>query len=390
MLLKPPLMTDINYLPSTGLKGLKENWRNDFIAAISVALVALPLALGVAVASGVEPMAGIISCVIGGLVTTLFRGSHMAINGPAAGLIAVILGALATLECNIHYVLAAIVISGGLQVVLGLLKLGRFGKMLPSSVLQGIMAAIGVIIFAKQIHFALGTTSDAASIVDTLKDTVLMLPEANPFILMISLTGMTMLVFYKRLKNRFFHLIPAPMWVLLLSLPFVFGFDFFTEQVHTLFGKTYDIGPQFLISIPDNPLDAILYPDFSKINTWSFWTTVISINLISSIQTLAMARAVDKLDPYRRVTNLDKDLVGMGLSTMAAGMIGGLPIITVIVRSTVNVQSNAKTKWSNMYHGLLLLVFVLILSSVLQSIPLAALATILVYTGFKLGFSQRL
>lgn len=378
-------MINSNEIPSTGFKGFKENWHNDLIASISVALVALPLALGIAVASGVEPMAGILSCVIGGLVTTFYRGSHMAINGPAAGLIAVVLVGLATLEGNIHYVLAAIVISGGLQVLLGLFKLGRFGKMLPSSVLQGIMAAIGIIIFAKQIHYALGTTSNADSIIDTLKDAVYLLPEANPFVVLISLSGFLLLIFYKRINIRFFHLIPAPMWVLLISLPFVFGFDFFNEQMISLFGKDYSIGPEFLISIPDNPLDVILYPDFALIGTWPFWTTVISINLISSIQTLAMTRAVDKLDPYRRVTDLNKDLIGVGLSTMVSGALGGLPIITVIVRSTVNVQSNAKTKWSNLYHGLFLLLFVLLFSSVLQSIPLAALAIILVYTGFKLA-----
>ncbi len=375
----------MNYMPATGLKGLRENWRNDLIASISVALVALPLALGIAIASGVEPMAGILSCIIGGVVTTFFRGSHMAINGPAAGLIAVVLGGLGALDGNINYVLAAIVVSGGLQVLQGILKLGRYGRMLPSSVLQGIMAAIGLIIFTKQIHFALGTESSSDAIIATLKEAVLKLPEANPFIVAISLSGILLLVFYKKINIRFFHLIPAPMWVLIISLPFVFGFDFFTEQVRVLFGREYNLGPEFLIKIPDNPIDALLFPDFSRINTVPFWTTVISINLIASIQTLAMARAVDKLDPYKRVTNLDKDLIGMGLSSMAAGAIGGLPIITVIVRSTVNIQSNAKTKWSNMYHGLFLLVFVLILAPVLQSIPLAALAAILVFTGFKLA-----
>ena len=381
-------MLNSNEIPSTGFKGLKENWHNDLIAAISVALVALPLALGIAVASGVEPMAGILSCIIGGVVTTFYRGSHMAINGPAAGLIAVVLVGLSTLEGNIHYVLAAIVISGGLQVLLGLFKLGRFGKMLPSSVLQGIMAAIGIIIFSKQIHYALGTTSSDGSILETLKEAFYLLPEANPFVVLISLSGMLLLIFYKRINIRFFHLIPAPMWVLLISFPFVFGFDFFNEHIQSLFGNDYSIGPEFLISIPDNPLDVILYPDFAKIGTWPFWTTVISINLISSIQTLAMTRAVDKVDPYRRVTDLNKDLIGVGLSTMVSGALGGLPIITVIVRSTVNVQSNAKTKWSNLYHGLFLLLFVLLFSSVLQSIPLAALATILVYTGFKLASPQ--
>ena len=146
-------MKTLNSIPAVGIKGLKENWRNDLSAAISVSLVALPLALGIAVASEVSPMAGVLSAIIGGVVTTFFRGGHLAINGPAAGLIAVILGGLVALDGNINYVLAAIVVSGGIQTILGFLKMGRFAKLLPSSVLHGILAAIGVIIFTKQIIF---------------------------------------------------------------------------------------------------------------------------------------------------------------------------------------------------------------------------------------------
>lgn len=378
-------MPERENIPLTGFNGIRENWRNDVIASLSVALVALPLALGIAVASGVAPMAGILSAIIGGVVTTFFRGSHMAINGPAAGLIAVILGGLAALDGNINYVLAAIVISGALQVILGFLKMGRYAKMFPSSVLHGILAAIGVIIFAKQIHFALGTTSDANTIIGTLQDAIYQLPEANPFVVSVSLTGILILIFYKKIRFKFFHLLPAPMWALVVALPFVFGFDFFYEHTRTFLGREYSMGPQFLISIPDNPLESIMHPDFGMIGTSAFWLTVVSITLIASVETLASARAVDKLDPYKRVTDLDKDLVGVGLSTMVSGALGGLPIITVIVRSTVNVQNNAKTKWANLYHGLFLILFVLILSPVLSSIPLAALAAILVHTGLKLA-----
>lgn len=372
-------------IPKTGFKGLKENWRSDLSAAISVALVALPLALGIAVASGVSPMAGILSAIIGGVVTTFFRGGHLAINGPAAGLIAVILGGLVALDGNINYVLAAIVVSGGIQIILGILKMGRFAKMLPSSVLHGILAAIGVIIFAKQAHYALGTTSSAETTIGTLIDIFYKLPEINPFVFLVSLVGILVLVFYKKIKYKFIRIIPAPMWVLLLALPIVFGFDFFNEHSISLFGNTYGVGPKLLIDIPDNPLDSIMHPDFGMVGTMAFWLTVLSITMIASVETLASARAVDKLDPYKRTTNLNKDLVGVGLSTMVSGALGGLPIITVIVRSTVNVNSNAKTKWSNLYHGIFLILFVLILAPVLRSVPLAALAAILVHTGFKLA-----
>jgi MFS superfamily sulfate permease-like transporter len=378
-------MSEYKNIPSEGLKGLKENWRNDLSAAVSVSLVALPLALGIAVASGVSPMAGILSAIIGGVVTTFFRGSNLAINGPAAGLIAVILGGLVVLEGNINYVLAAIVVSGAIQVLLGFLKMGRFAKLLPSSVLHGILAAIGVIIFAKQAHYAIGTVSTSDTIIGTLIDVFKSFPDANPFVFLISFLGILILVSYKKINYKFIRIIPAPMWVLLLALPIVFGFDFFTEHSISLFGLEYGVGPKLLIEIPKNPLDSIMHPDFGMVGTSAFWITVLSITTIASVVTLASARAVDKLDPYKRTTNLNKDLIGVGLSTMVSGALGGLPIINVIVRSTVNVNSNAKTKWSNLYHGIFLILFVLILAPLLRSVPLAALAAILVHTGFKLA-----
>ena len=372
-------------IPSSGIRGLKQNWRSDILAAISVSLVALPLALGIAVASEVTPMAGILSAIIGGVVTTFFRGGHVSINGPAAGLIAAILGGLVALDGNIHYVLAAIVVAGAIQIIFGALKLGRFAKLLPSSVLHGILAAIGVIIFSKQIHYAFGTMSNADSTIGTLIDVFHQLPNTNPFVFVIAFIGILILIFHNKINNRFIRLIPAPMWVLLLAVPLVFAFDFFNDHQIEFFGTVYGVGPKLLIDIPDNPLDCILHPDFSRIDTSAFWLTVMSITTIATFVTLASARAVDKLDPYRRTTDLNKDLIGVGLSTMVSGALGGLPIITVIVRSTVNVNSNAKTKWSNLYHGIFLILFVLILAPVLSSIPLAALAAILLHTGFKLA-----
>ena len=158
-------MNTNHFIPHDGFKGLKENWRSDLFASISVSLVALPLALGIAVASDMSPMSGVLSAIIGGVVTTFFRGGHLTINGPAAGLIAAILGGLVALDYNINYVLAAIVVSGGIQILLGVFKLGRFAKLLPSSVLHGILAAIGVIIIAKQAPYALGTTSSADTVI---------------------------------------------------------------------------------------------------------------------------------------------------------------------------------------------------------------------------------
>jgi len=375
--------------PKKGFKGLIENWKSDLIAAVSVSLIALPLSLGIALAAGAPAMSGILSAIVGGVVTTLYRGGHVSVNGPAKGVIAVILLGIALMDDGsgqaFNYVLAAIVVSGGIQVLLGILKLGRLADIFHSSVIHGLLAAIGIIIFAKQIHVALGTYSDSPRIIQNLIDAVRYLPNANPFVVMISLAGLLLLMFHSKISNRLFHILPTPMWVIALSIPFVYFFNFFDQHSISFFGKAYEVGPKLLLDIPDNIMDSIMHPNFSKINTIEFWTTVLSILIITSIESLAIAKAIDKIDPYKRKTNLNKDLTGIGMSTMVAGMIGGLPIIAVIIRSTVNIHNGAKTKWSNMYQGLFLLLFIVVLSPIMRQVPLCAFAILLVYTGFKLA-----
>jgi len=375
--------------PKTGIKGLTENWQSDLIAAISVALIALPLSLGIALAAGAPAMSGIFSAVVGGIVTTLYRGGHISVNGPAKGVIGVILLGIALMDDGsgqaFNYVLAAVVVSGAIQMLLGILKLGRLAEVFHSSVIHGILAAIGIIIFAKQIHVAMGTYSDSPSIIQNLIDAVLYLPQANPFVILISLTGLFLLLLHSKISYRFFHFLPAPMWVITLSIPFAYLFNFFDQQTLSFLGKTYEIGPHLLLDIPDNIMDSIMHPNFNKVNTIEFWTTVFSMLIITSIESLAIAKAVDKIDPYKRKTDLNKDLTGIGLSTMVAGLIGGLPIIAVIIRSTVNIHNGAKTKWSNMYQGILLLLFIVALSPIMRKVPLSAFAILLVYTGFKLA-----
>ena len=375
--------------PKKGFRGLIENWQSDLIAAVSVSLIALPLSLGIALAAGAPAMAGIISAIVGGVVTTLYRGGHISVNGPAKGVIAVILLGIAMMDDGsgqaFNYVLAAIVVSGAIQVVLGVFKLGRLADIFHSSVIHGLLAAIGIIIFAKQIHVALGTHSDSPSIIQNLIDAVVYLPQANPFVVIIALAGLLLLLFHSKISYRIFHILPAPMLVVALSIPFVYFFNFFEPHTMSIFGKAYEVGPDLLLDIPDNIMDSIMHPNFSKINTIEFWTTVVSILIITSIESLAIAKAVDKIDPYKRKTDLNKDLIGVGLSTVAAGLIGGLPIIAVIIRSTVNIHNGAKTKWSNMYQGLLLLIFIVLLSPIMRQVPLCAFAILLVYTGFKLA-----
>ncbi len=376
-------------LPKKGIKGLLENWQNDLIAAVSVSLIALPLSLGIALAAGAPAMAGIISAVVGGIVTTLYRGGHISVNGPAKGVIAVILLGITLMDDGsgqaFNYVLAAVVVSGAIQVLLGILKLGRLADIFHSSVIHGILAAIGIIIFAKQIHVAMGTHSDSPSIIQNLVDAVKQLPQANPFVVIIALVGLLLILFHSKISYRFLNFLPAPMWVIALSIPFVYYFNFFEQHTLSFFGKAYEVGPKLLLDIPDNIMDSIMHPNFGKINTIEFWTTVLSILIITSIESLAIAKAVDKIDPYKRKTDLNKDLTGIGLSTVAAGLIGGLPIIAVIIRSTVNIHNGAKTTWSNMYQGLLLLIFIVLLSPIMRQVPLCAFAILLVYTGFKLA-----
>jgi len=379
----------MEFIPKTGIKGLIENWQADMIAAISVSLIALPLSLGIALAAGAPAMAGILSAIVGGIVTTLYRGGHVSVNGPAKGVIAVILFGITVMDDGsgqaFNYVLAAIVISGAIQAVFGILKLGRLADIFHSSVIHGLLAAIGIIIFAKQIHVALGTKSESSSIIQNLIDAVLFLPNANPFVVVISFVGLLLLLFHSKISFRVFQFFPAPIWVITLSIPFTYLFNFFEPKTLDFIGNSYEVGPHLLLDIPNSFSDSILHPNFGKIETVEFWTTVISILIITSIESLAIAKAVDKIDPYKRKTDLNKDLTGIGLSTMIAGFVGGLPIIAVIIRSTVNIHNGAKTKWSNLYQGGFLLLLIVVLGPIMKQVPLCAFAILLVYTGFKLA-----
>ena len=379
----------MEFIPKTGIKGLIENWQADVIAAISVSLIALPLSLGIALAAGAPAMAGILSAIVGGVITTLYRGGHVSVNGPAKGVIAVILFGINAMDDGsgqaFNYVLAAIVVSGAIQAVLGVLKLGRLADIFHSSVIHGLLAAIGIIIIAKQIHVALGTKSESSSIIQNLIDAVLFLPNANPFVVVISFVGLLLLLFHSKISFRVFQFFPAPIWVIALSIPFTYLFSFFEPKTLDFIGNSYEVGPYLLLDIPNSFSDSILHPNFGKIETVEFWTTVISILIITSIESLAIAKAVDKIDPYKRKTDLNKDLTGIGLSTMVAGFVGGLPIIAVIIRSTVNIHNGAKTKWSNLYQGGFLLLLIVVLGPIMKQVPLCAFAILLVYTGFKLA-----
>ena len=235
------------------------------------------------------------------------------------------------------------------------------------------------------MHVVMGTHSDAENTIGIIADIFYKIPEINPFIAIISGIGIILLLFHARISYKVFHFIPAPVWVLAIAVPIVLLYTYLEVNEIAVFGEAFTAPKDYLIDIPSDWTQSFVFPDFSKIFTGTFWMAVISINLLSTVITLAGTKAVDKLDPYKRKTNMNSDLVGVGISSIISGAVGGLPIITVIVRSTVNVHNNAKTKWSNFYHGLFILFFVLLLTPIIQLFPKAALAAVLVITGIKLA-----
>lgn len=369
--------------PKNGIAGYIQHWRADLFAAISVSLVALPLGLGIAIAAEAPPMAGIIPAIVGGFITTFIRSSNVTINGPGASLIAVIL--VANRMMDWPQVLAAIVVAGFIQTMLGLLKLGRFGEAFPSSVIQGMLAAIGLIIIAKQVHVALGVKSYQDSAYKTILEIGENLPDLDPKVTVIAVTCLVIIALYPRIKNKLIHFIPTPIWVLLFSIPLVLLFENSNDLGLAALGFNSGFDPKYLIAIPDDIMKSVVFPSFSNILSFPFWGTVLAITIIASIETLMSTKAVDKMDPYQRRTDLNRELVSVGVSTMISGAIGGLPVMTKIVQSTVNIEHGGKTGGANFWHATILLAFVWVLNDLIQVIPLAALAAILIYTGYKLA-----
>lgn len=373
--------------PETNLRGLREHWRNDLIAGFSVALVALPLALGIATAAGAPPISGLISAIVAGLLATFLRGSKVAINGPGNSLIVIVAAGFTAFGGGAEvfpHVLGAIVVAGGIQILFGLLRLGKLGDIIPAAVIQGMLAAIGLIIVAKQAHVMFGHESSAGSPVDAFQALPDSVAALNPAAATIGVLSIVILIVHPRIKAKVVHFIPAPLWVVFFAIPIAYAFEHYSRMISRLTHRSYHLDPDMLVSIPDDLLGSLVHPDFSRIGEPGFWMVVLTLTLVTSIENIVSVKAVDKLDSYRRQSNLNRDLVAMGLSTIVSAFLGGLPVLTVIARSSVNVNHGAKTGWSNFFHGAILLVFVLFLSPVIQEIALAALAGILVYTGWKL------
>ena len=368
----------------------KELPQNIF-AGFVVSLIALPLGLGLAIASEAPPLSGIIAAVTGGIVVALFGGSHVTIAGPGNGLVIVLLAAITTLgEGNLYegylFTLAAIILSGGLLFLFGVLRLGAMSEFFPASALQGMLAAIGIGILAKQFHVMLGITSVPGGTVEQLlriPNSLLLFFGLHPFAGILGAGSLLFLFLYSRIRNPYFHLIPAPMWVVVGSIAIGYYYTL-------ILNSEVPIAPELLIKIPAQLFSNLPRPNFEKLLDINFIGVVFSITLIAVIESLLSIKAVDKLDPKKRRSNVNKDLRALGLASIVSGFLGGLNVVTVIARSSVNANNGGTNRSANFFHSAFLVLFIVLLGDQIQRIPLTALAAILVFTGYKLASPENL
>ncbi len=365
--------------------------KNDLPASIVVFFVALPLCLGIALASGAPLFSGLIAGIIGGIVVGAMSGSQIGVSGPAAGLAAIVLVAIGTLGSWENFLLA-VVLGGVIQLVFGFLKAGIIGYYFPSSVIKGMLTGIGIIIILKQIPHFFGYDADpegdfAFFQVDgenTFSEILRTFNNISPGATLIAIIGLGILVLWSNVlskKGKFFQLVQGPLVAVVVGILFFI----FTKDNETL-----AISSDHLVSVPV-PEDAssflaqFSFPNFGAIGNPQIWITAFTIALVASLETLLCVEATDKLDPEKRVTPTNRELLAQGTGNIISGMIGGLPITQVIVRSSANIQSGGKTKMSAIIHGFFLLISVILIPRLLNMIPLSVLAAILFIVGFKLA-----
>ena len=367
-------------LPKEGMAGLRENFRSDFISGFLVFLLALPLSLGIAKASEFPPAMGVLTAMIGGLFVSFFAGSRLTIKGPAAGLITICAGCVTELGGGPegwHLALGVIVVASWIQIILGFLKAGSLSDFIPHSAVHGMLAAIGIIIFSKQIHILLGIDPstlkglDPIGLLERIPDSVM---YANQPIAIIGIISLIILFGMPKIQINFLKKIPAPMIVLLIAIPAAFMLNFNTTQpAHAL----VHIG-NFWASVGYNP-------DFSAITTFVFWKYVFMLLAVGSLESLLTVKAVDGLDPWKRQSDFNKDLAAVGAGNVVSGLLGGLPMISEVARSSANVRFGGRTVWANFFHGFFLLVAMLLMIPVIEMIPNAALAAMLIFVGYVLA-----
>ncbi|WP_428354587.1 bifunctional SulP family inorganic anion transporter/carbonic anhydrase [Methyloprofundus sp.] len=385
-MIKNPFITGNDQLLS-----YKNSLRHDLPASIVVFLLALPLCLGIALASGAPLSAGLIAGVIGGLVVTSFSGSALGVSGPAAGLAVIVFSAVQ--ELSFEAVLLAVVIAGVIQFIMGHLGAGVIGYFFPSAVIKGMLSGIGIIIFLKQIPHAMGYDKDYEGDLSffqkddytTLTELSHMLDFIAPGAIVISLAGLAILLLWETswIKQFLFK-----QWIHGSVLVVVVGV--ILNQFFLFFYPEWALGASHLVRLPvaetyHDLLSLITLPDFSQISNPAIYPVALSIAIVASLETLLCVEAVDKLDPFKRVTSNNRELRAQGIGNICSGLIGGLPMTQLIIRSSANIQSGGRTKTSSFTQGLFLLIVVLFIPGVANMIPLASLAAILLVVGYKLA-----
>jgi MFS superfamily sulfate permease-like transporter len=368
-----------------------KHFKSDFPASIVVFFVAIPLCLGIALASGAPLFSGLIAGIIGGIVVGAISGSSLGVSGPAAGLAAIVLAALATLGSFENFLLA-VVLGGAIQILFGVLRAGIIGYYFPNSVIKGMLSGIGIIIVLKQIPHFFGYDADpegdwAFFQVDgetTFSEIGNIVGNISPGATTIAIIGMAILILWEVVlskRYKIFKLIQGPLVAVAVGILF---------YLLTKDSSTLAISQDHLVSVPvpdgiDSFLGQFTFPNFNAISNPQIWITAFTIALVASLETLLCVEATDKLDPHKRTTPTNRELFAQGTGNVLSGLIGGLPITQVIVRSSANIQSGGQTKASAIMHGFLLLISIILIPTVLNLIPLSVLAAILFLVGYKLA-----
>ena len=382
------------------IKSIGKHFKNDFPAGIVVWLVALPLCLGIAQGSGTPPITGIISGIVGGIIVTMLSGSRMGVSGPAAGLITIVVGAIS--DIGYEPFLLAVALSGILQFLFGQFKLGVVGYFIPLSVINGMLASIGITLILKQIPHALGVDTDAigdfsffqADGENTISEILYATEHISiGAVIIFSLSIIIMLVWDRPFlkKYKLFSMIPASL--LVVALGAIINNSF--KLIGTDFALKAVLEQSHLVSLPSalftgDYSQLIVLPDFSAYKDWKVYQYAITLAIVASVETLLSVEATDKLDPDKNISPTNKELKAQGVGNLIAGLLGGLPVTQVIVRSSANIDAGAKTKMSAIYHGVLLMISVFAFPNLLKEIPLASLAAILMVLGFRLVKPQRI
>lgn len=341
-------------------------------------------------ASGFPPIAGIFTAIIGGVLVTLLGSARLTIKGPAAGLIVVVLAAVQELGqgdpvLGYRRALAVGVVAAVIQILFGALRVATVGVTMSPSVVHGMLAAIGLIIISKQSHVALGVKATAKEPLELLMELPHSVLHMNPEVATIGIGSLLILFLHPKVPLAWVKRIPAQAFALLFAVPLGIYFGLDHAHDYQAFAQHYHVGPEYLVTLPSSMLDAVVFPDFSVATSGAFIKCVVMFTLVGSIESVLSTLAVDALDPARRSSNLNRDLLATGVGNLLAAAIGGLPMISEIVRSKANIDAGAQSSKSNFFHGLFLAVAVGAFPSLLHQIPLAALAAMLVFTGTRLA-----